>query len=377
MFAEGQSPIAIAKALNGEGVAGPQGQAWRDTTIRGHALRGTGLLRNELYVGRQVWNRMHFMKDPATGKRISRMNPASDWVVQDIPELRIVPADLWDAVQQRLTGIREASGANKPERVPFWEKRRARTLLTGKLVCGECGGAFAAVGKDLLACTAARRQGTCGNRAGIRRPILDSLILDALKARLMDPDLVALFISEFTQEWNRTQAESSAQLASRQRELDGVQRRLAGLIDAIADGLRAPGLQQKLDDLERRKADLERELAAPVKPQIALYPRLAELYHAMVRDLHKALEDKVDGTAPLEAVRGLIDRVVLSPAPDGKGLEIELIGEIASMIDMALERKSGSKPGSAAADRDLFLRSVKMVAGIGNHREFIPISVAC
>ena len=36
MFAAGASPIAIAKALNAEGIAGPEGQAWRDTTIRGH-----------------------------------------------------------------------------------------------------------------------------------------------------------------------------------------------------------------------------------------------------------------------------------------------------------------------------------------------------
>ncbi|WBO61162.1 hypothetical protein GT370_10165 [Acidocella sp. MX-AZ03] len=46
-----------------------------DTTIRGHATRGTGILRNELYIGRMVWNRMRYLKDPATGKRVSRMNP--------------------------------------------------------------------------------------------------------------------------------------------------------------------------------------------------------------------------------------------------------------------------------------------------------------
>src|SRR5712671_2212657 len=49
--------------------AGPGTHAWRDTTIRGHATRGTGVLRNELYVGRLVWNRMRFIKDPRTGKR--------------------------------------------------------------------------------------------------------------------------------------------------------------------------------------------------------------------------------------------------------------------------------------------------------------------
>jgi site-specific DNA recombinase len=58
MFADGSSPTAIAKHLNQEGISGPGGNAWRDTAIRGHAERGTGILRNELYIGRLVWNRM-------------------------------------------------------------------------------------------------------------------------------------------------------------------------------------------------------------------------------------------------------------------------------------------------------------------------------
>jgi hypothetical protein len=66
MFAEGHSPVAIAKALNAEALPGPEGRAWRDTTIRGHAARGTGILRNELYIGRLIWNCMRFIKDPTT-----------------------------------------------------------------------------------------------------------------------------------------------------------------------------------------------------------------------------------------------------------------------------------------------------------------------
>jgi hypothetical protein len=30
------------------------------------------------------------VKDPSTGKRLARINPESAWVVQDVPELRIV-----------------------------------------------------------------------------------------------------------------------------------------------------------------------------------------------------------------------------------------------------------------------------------------------
>jgi site-specific DNA recombinase len=47
-FANGQSPRAIAKRLNGEGVPGPDGHPWGDSTIRGQVERGTGLLNNAL-----------------------------------------------------------------------------------------------------------------------------------------------------------------------------------------------------------------------------------------------------------------------------------------------------------------------------------------
>ncbi len=41
-FAAGHSPRAIARVLNTEGMPGPGGRPWSDTTIRGHATRRTG-----------------------------------------------------------------------------------------------------------------------------------------------------------------------------------------------------------------------------------------------------------------------------------------------------------------------------------------------
>ena len=58
-FAAGEGPRAIARALNERGVPGPRGRPWGDTTIRGQAKKGTGILNNELYRGRQVWGRLH------------------------------------------------------------------------------------------------------------------------------------------------------------------------------------------------------------------------------------------------------------------------------------------------------------------------------
>ncbi len=58
------------------------GRPWRDTAIRGHQSRGTGILNNELYIGRLVRNRLRYIKDPVSGKRVSRLNPREEWIIK-------------------------------------------------------------------------------------------------------------------------------------------------------------------------------------------------------------------------------------------------------------------------------------------------------
>ncbi len=74
-FVGGVSPKQIAKRLNHEGIKGPFGAQWNPSTIHGNGSRGTGILNNELYVGRLVWNRLRYIKNPDTGRRVSRLNP--------------------------------------------------------------------------------------------------------------------------------------------------------------------------------------------------------------------------------------------------------------------------------------------------------------
>ena len=46
-----------------------------------------------------VWNRLRYVKNPDTGKRVSRLNPSSEWITTDVPHLRIVPDELWSAAK--------------------------------------------------------------------------------------------------------------------------------------------------------------------------------------------------------------------------------------------------------------------------------------
>jgi site-specific DNA recombinase len=68
-YATGISPRAIAKRLNAEKVLAPAGKGWGPSKIHGNRQRGTGILNNELYIGRLVWNRQRYIKDLETGKR--------------------------------------------------------------------------------------------------------------------------------------------------------------------------------------------------------------------------------------------------------------------------------------------------------------------
>ncbi|MFX4221512.1 MAG: recombinase family protein [Thalassobaculum sp.] len=365
LFAAGHSPRAIAQQLNDEGVPGPSGTLWRDTSIRGHITRGTGILNNELYVGRIVWNRQRYIKDPSTGKRVSRLNDPSEWLVAEVPELRIVDDALWDRVKERQTDIRTSPGVEKARESRFWERRRAKHLLTGKVFCASCGSAFASVGRDYLGCSTARASGSCSNRASIRRADLENRILDALKCNLMAPEVVEAFVAEFHAEVNRLLSADAALQAGKDKELASICRKLDGLYDAIADGLRTEGLKSKLEDLEQRKAVLEVELATPAPNPPLLHPNLAKLYADRVADLHTALRNEGVRTEALDILRGLIERVEIGAKTKDGTRSVELIGDIAAMIEAGSGCPNSKTPAGGAGVLGVYAGSAKVVAGAG------------
>jgi DNA invertase Pin-like site-specific DNA recombinase len=356
-FAAGRSPAKIAKGLNAERVPGPGGRPWQGNVINGHSQRRNGILRNELYIGRLVWNRQRFLKDPTTGKRVPKLNPRSEWIIKDVSDLRIVDEELWNAAAVRLEEREQSPRVAKIRDSRFWERRRPRYVLTGLIKCRHCESAYTSVGGDYLACTAARKSGTCSNKKGIRRVILEGFVLETLKHHLMHPDLVRDFIAAFHAELNAQNGKRAVAERQIRAELSEVCRRLDGLIEAISDGLRLPELQEKLDGLATRKRDLTRELdtAAPSAP--LLHPNLADLYRRKVAELHTALNDPAARDEATTILRSLIDRIVI--AAGDEGFEIEFVGSIANMIRIP--------HGKNATKLDQCESAVVRVAGARNH----------
>ncbi|WP_371815130.1 recombinase family protein [Bradyrhizobium sp. CCBAU 51753] len=142
LYAVGTAPRSIAAMLNREGIAPPRGTRWNASTINGNSQRGHGILRNPLYSGRQIWNRVRMVKNPSTGKRLSRVNPESEWQSVDVPHLRIVDQALFARVAQRLSTV----GGPQAK-----QASRSKRMLSGLLKCGCCGGGMTIIGADVAA----------------------------------------------------------------------------------------------------------------------------------------------------------------------------------------------------------------------------------
>ncbi len=358
-FAAGRSPKAIARRLNAEGIPGPRGVLWRDTAIRGHRTRGTGILNNELYVGRLVWNRLRYVKDPQTGRRVSRLNDPGSWIVEEVPELRIVDDALWERVKARQAEIDGEPRVRAIKESRFWEHRRATHLLTGLVTCAACGGRFTAVGRDYLASANARKLHTCDQRKGLRREVLESFVLALVRDQLMQPDAVRAFIAAYHKEINAGRDDTAAERTRLEKELRTVTAKLEGLYDAIADGLRTPGLLAKIEGLEQKKTELEAGLEAPPLSPVRLHPNLAELYRQRVAALGEALADPLIRDEAITILRGLIDEVRLGHGENGWSAGLE--GEITALVGLGLSNDKAPRSGLPAEA----LRSAKVVAGAG------------
>ncbi len=352
-YADGKSPRAIAKALNAEGIPGPSGGTWGPSTINGNAKRGTGLLNNELYIGFLVWNRLRYLKDPSTGKRRSRLNPSDQWIVKEVPEVRIVPQELWDRVKKR-----QATLKHKPKKTnAFWSQQRPRYLLSGLMKCGVCGAGYTKMGHNRFGCTGHRDRGTCSNNFTIRTDEIEAVILDGLKHRLMEPHLFEMFAKEFTAEVNRQRMALTEERRAKESRLAAIKKRVDQLVDAICDGANARAVNEKLKELEAEQDNIVRELKATPADQPLLHPALATLYRQHVERLDELLTDEEEQPHAFELIRSLIDEVCL--VPEGGQLAVELKGDLAGIL--AISNWADSK-GSAANEKSL---QIKMVAGAG------------
>ncbi|MFX3653932.1 MAG: recombinase family protein [Paracoccaceae bacterium] len=350
-YADGLPPRRIAARLNAEGVPGPRGGPWNASTINGSRQRRNGILHNGLYLGRITYNRQRFVKDPETGKRVSRPNPEASWNRAEVPHLRIIDDALWDRVQ----GIKSRYSSQAGNK-----RQTKKRLLSGLVRCGACGGSMTIVNRERYSCSARRERGTCDNPASVGAAELETRVLAGLRSILLGrEDLIEEFARAYKTELDRLRRTGADRARDSERELHKVTRSIERCLTFITEGDGDPGsVAGMLRDLETRKRALETEQARIREDRfVEIHPNVAELYARKVSELQGLLADERSREEAVVVVRGLIDRIEVSVGPKRGVTGVILVGVLATALDFASAKTKTAAQGGGG--RDL------MVAGAG------------
>ena len=355
-YVAGKGPQRIAADLNRDGIPSPTGKRWNDTTIRGNRIISSGILNCELYVGVIRWNRQRKLKNPDTGHFVYRLNPESEWIRSEAPELRIVPQELWDAAKaqqdeltarykNRVEASREGTKRSLAKNGALNATHRPRTLLSGLLFCGCCGGSYARRGQDRYACTNHVLGNGCDNARTIAREVLEARVLTGLRERMMTPEMAAEAMRAYTQETNRLNRERRNIADATRRELAETGKAIAEIVRVIEQGGWHRTLSDRLTELEARQDSLAARLSDAPQDVPDLHPRIAETYRRRIERLTAALAHPDDAAEAAEAIREIIDRIVITPGPTRRDPSVTLQGELGAILDwIDRTEKPGYKP---------------------------------
>jgi site-specific DNA recombinase len=352
-YVEGSTPRRIAARLNAAGTPSPRGGQWNASTINGSRQRRNGILNNELYLGRITYNRQRFIKDPETGKRRSRINPEHEWVITEVPALRIIDDETWNRVQEIKSRYASQSG-NK--------RQTKKRLLTGLVKCGSCGGSMTIVNRERYSCSARRERGTCDSPVGIKVTELEDRVLTGLKDILFgNEELIDAFVSEFKAEVARLRKQRGAGERQALKDLNKINTAIRRCLKFITEGDGDPGLvRDELSALEARKRDLDRTMASTQEDRtVEVHPNIVEFYDRKITELQTLLSDETTRPEAMELIRSMIERIEVHAGDDHKTPNVILMGALAAILDYTQQNKTAVSGGDDGR--------VLMVAGTRCH----------
>jgi DNA invertase Pin-like site-specific DNA recombinase len=349
-YLDGKSPRDIVSKLNAERVPAPRGSRWNASTINGSKSRGNGILANALYDGRIVWNKVRMVKDPDTGKRLSRPNAPDAYLESTASHLRVVSAEMFAAAQDRH-GLRTKI---KPTML-----RRPKHLLSGLLRCGCCSGGMSLKDTDRkgrrIMCSAVRESDTCTNGRNYYLDDIERRVLSGLDRNLRDPRAIEGFAAIYSDERRKLAAGSVDERERIERRLTEIGAEIARGTDALLKG-RAPEeiIGPALTELARERSRLTDQISdlAPTVNVFTLQPPAIATYLGALNDLAGSLATAVrsgDSDAA-RAMRDLVESITISPA-DGPPL-ISVRGRLTALTLFPGPSASllGLSGGSSVAD---------------------------
>jgi site-specific DNA recombinase len=191
---------------------------------------------------------------------------------------------------------------------------------------------------------------------------LERGVLAAIRDYLIQPEAIEAFNQEFKVALkDRQSARRRLQTESR-KQIRETEAKIARIVEAIAEGTSTPAIRTSLLEHEAKLLDLTANAEAHKDaPEAELFPDLADLYRGRLEEMAVALSDPACRPEAIHLIRGLIERFVLRPAAIGRGLKVEIVGQMAALAEIARGVGPASPDAKAAASK----RTVSMASPTG------------
>lgn len=264
-YAAGRGLTTIIRGLNADGIPGIHGRPWLRRSLSGRAILDEGILRNEIYIGRLIYNKRTTLRDPITGKKRYKLQPKDSWTRVEVPHLRIVDDNLWRAVRDRMEKISRPNPSKR--KLPVNMVVHNQHALTGWVRCGVCGGGKTIANASRYVCSSNRFERVCRNSRGTREPVLLDAVFAALLQRVSSgPDFRPQLVRVFAQQMDR-----SEQLRT---EATDIAQQIERYLDAIGAGVEKDKAIVRILDLQARQKVVEEELSRVMLPDLPEEPEV-------------------------------------------------------------------------------------------------------
>ncbi|MFN3668132.1 MAG: recombinase family protein [Brevundimonas sp.] len=338
-YVAGVSTQQICAAFNSEGIKSPGGKLWRPKALTGDKHLLNGILCNPLYVGKAVYGKSRTKFISSTGSAKVKPGEVVDRINVDVPHLKIVDEELWEAVQERL--------AKRSTTVPN-NSRRPQYVLSGLVRCGLCNEPYSIVGVD-MGCTGVRLGNGCTNRRRIGRPELEAAVFDGMKERLLQPHILDIYLDEYRAAFEQASAEyadRSASAADRKKDLeneyDNLMKQARLAVDEFTRGRLGKELATTGEQIRQIERDIKR--TAPKHMVTLEAPEVIARMSKLLEELGSGLNGpERAGATTRDALRSMIDKITVKPAPaqgkeDRRGVgpvTIAVHGSLTRILDYA------------------------------------------
>jgi hypothetical protein len=199
----------------------------------------------------------------------------------------------------------------------------------------------------------------------LARNELEQRVLGGLKDRLLAPDVVAEAMRAYAEEMNRLNRERRACGDAWRAELAKVEKQIHGMVDAIKEGMFQQSMIVAMDALEARKAELSALLAEAPADTPDILPSASKVYAKKVAHLTEALNRPEDRPEAAQALRGLIERIVLRPGAKRGQIDATRHSDLGTILSWTAARNTEKEAQTKTPAASATGVSVSVVAGTG------------